>query len=326
MKKQVKPSDITFVLQGPVIKDITILSIQKIKILFPGSQIILSTWENSQLSGIVVDKCILTADPGTTIDAFDKNNQPYFVNINRQILSTFQGIKSVTTKYCVKMRTDNYLEKNSLLEWLFMFEARDKRFSIFNNRIVSSNYFAKEFAKGVRIPYFISDFFQFGETSDLLTLWDIGFYEAYSFNEKIKNKMQHKYYPHRLLHVEQELWLKLLNKFEHIELHDEYGTKQDIEKSYQYMINNIIIVDGDLLGLVVPDRLKEVNYSPYYFYSFERWKWLYEKTFKIDLKVNLGFKLKWSLAYIYNFLTTGYRVKARSYLFHRKDRRQGYSK
>ena len=45
-----------------------------------------------------------------------------------------------------------------------MFNERNSRFSVFNQRIITSNYFAKETFKGAKIPFFISDFFQFGET------------------------------------------------------------------------------------------------------------------------------------------------------------------
>ena len=320
----IQNDQITFVIQGPVIKELTFLSIQQIKKLFPGSPIILSTWEYSILPDVEIDLFIFNQDPGTTIRGYSKANTPFYKNANRQIHSTLQGLKSVKTKYAVKIRTDNYLVKNEFINIFSMFNKRDDRFSIFNKRIITSNYYSKEFDKGARIPFFNSDFFQFGETVDLLTLWDIDYDEAYVFNCALQNQKQHSHSPHRTLHVEQELWLKCLNKFDNIQLHDGYGSKSDIDKSYKYMINNIMIVDGDILGLVVPERLIQNNSFPYPFYTFERWKWLYSKEYKVEAKVNRFFKVKWLLGCAYMFLSKGYRVKMKSYFLHRKDKRRKY--
>ena len=161
-----KDKQITFVLQGPVVEDITKLSIQNIRRLFPNSKIILSTWKKQNLCGISVDRIIENDDPGSTVMAYDKRGNARTTNVNRQIYSTIQGLKAVKTEFAVKMRTDNYLTSSTFISFYSDFSHRDENYALFQQRIVSTDFFAKEVEKGRKIPYFFSDFFHFGLTCD----------------------------------------------------------------------------------------------------------------------------------------------------------------
>ena len=67
------------------------------------------------------------------------------------------------------------------------------------------------------------------------------------------------------------------NRITPTRLIDEHGTSADIVTSRNVMLNNLIIVDGDVLGLEVPERLLQCDDYPYDFYTYQRWQWLYEK-------------------------------------------------
>ncbi|MCE0493755.1 WavE lipopolysaccharide synthesis family protein [Vibrio salinus] len=305
--------DITFVIQGPVIESITKKSIDNVRKLFPSSFIILSTWKGENISNINADLVIENEDPGPTILSYGKDDIARKANINRQICSTLNGLNAVQTEYAVKLRSDNILHSNEFIHYLNKFTKKTSQFSLFDQKIIYSNLFAKEITKGTKIPYFFSDFFHFGKTTDLKKLWSIDLFSNYNFQDRLSGKFQHKQYPMRCSHVEQDLWLAFLSKNtgKPFSLNDEYGANQDIADSYNYMINNIIILDYGMIGLEVPSRLEQPNKFPYEFYSFLRWKWLYESYFNLKSSIPINYKLKWYIGYFYKFIHHGIRYKAK---------------
>ena len=46
------------------------------------------------------------------------------------------------------------------------------------------------------------------------------------------------------------------------------------------MINNLIVVDADILGLQLPERLQQNNGYPYEYHTYQRWQWQYEGVWK----------------------------------------------
>ncbi len=309
-----KFDEITFVIQGVIAPSVTKKSIDTLRTVFPGSSIIISTWEGQEADQLGADLVVYSKDPGPTVFVYSKKDEPVFVNINRQIVSSFFGLNAVKTKYAAKLRSDNILYKADVIKIFEEFPMRRSELSFFNQRLVGSNFYAKEFEKGLRIPFFFSDFFQFGETEDLLKLWSSGLYRDYEFRQKLSGKKQHEDYPNDSVHVEQYIWSNLVNKFVLTKLKDEHGNCNENKKSYEFMINNLIVVDGETLGLEVPERLQQSNGYPYEFLTFQRWKWLYSKEFGIEDKTPLSFKLKWYFSTLKSFLISGVRLKLRKYI------------
>ena len=308
-----KFEEITFVIQGLINPSVTKQSINTLKKIFPGSSIIISTWEGQDADDIGSDLVVYNKDPGSTVFVYSKKDKPVYININRKIVSSFYGLSAVKTKYAAKLRSDNVLYKTDVIKIFERFPMRSSELSFFNERLVCSNFYAKEFEKGLRIPFFFSDFFQFGETEDLLTLWSPDLYQDYEFRPKLSGKKQHENYPNDSVHVEQRIWSNLVSKFTPTELKDEHGNSNENKKSYDFMINNLIVVDGDILGLKVPERLQQSNDYPYEFLTFRRWKWLYSKEFGVEDTTPLSFKLKWYFSTLKSFLKSGVRLKLRKY-------------
>lgn len=74
----IKPKDISVVVQGAINKEITPRCLQSIRTLLPNAEIILSTWEGSDVDGLDYDKLVLNKDPGAVkCDVIDNayNNQ-----------------------------------------------------------------------------------------------------------------------------------------------------------------------------------------------------------------------------------------------------------
>ncbi|MGF1754907.1 WavE lipopolysaccharide synthesis family protein [Vibrio makurazakiensis] len=306
-----KNSEITFVIQGPVSEVRTSESIDAIKKNFPGCQIILSTWKGESINGLQVDEVLFNDDPGASIFVYNKKNEPVYVNINRQIVSSLEGLRRVKTKYAVKLRADNILEKTTVKEIFSSYKLRDERFSIFNSRVVCANFCAREVERGLHMPYFLSDFFYFGETEDLIRFWDTELYSNYEFDSNLSGKKQHVNYPRDSIHVEQMLFTSFLNRYTPTSIFDEHGERSDKLKSRKYMINNFVIVDGSTLGLNVPLRLSQKDSFPYNFFTYSRWKWLYEREYQQGLNVDWKFKVSWYIGRVYSYLQKGWRLQIR---------------
>ncbi|MGF1697585.1 WavE lipopolysaccharide synthesis family protein [Vibrio lamellibrachiae] len=257
-----------------------------------------STWTGEEADDLGADCVVYSEDPGPTIFVYSKKNDPVHVNINRQVVSTVEGLLRVKTKYAAKLRADNILHKTEIMSLFEQFPKRAPQYSVLNNRLICSNFFAKEFEKGLRVPYFFSDFFQFGETDDLLMVWQSELHQDYPFNSKFSGKKQHEDYPNDSVNVEQRIWTNFINKFEPTHLNDEHGCWAERTKSYKYMLNNLMIVDGDILGLEVPKRLEQSNGYPFDLFSFQRWRWLYGKEFGEEASTSLIYKVHWYFSVI----------------------------
>lgn len=115
--KIVNESDITFIVQGGVSdSDSLTRCIQSINKHFPNSKIILSTWKGSDCKKYDIDNLVLSDD--TKIVEYFYKNSNILNNINRQIISSKNGLKKSKTKYSVKLRTDIVFESNKLLKIL----------------------------------------------------------------------------------------------------------------------------------------------------------------------------------------------------------------
>ena len=62
----IKDREISIVLQGPIYKDITSCVCKRMRDIFPEAEIIVSTWEGSDTSGLIYDILLENKDPGGT--------------------------------------------------------------------------------------------------------------------------------------------------------------------------------------------------------------------------------------------------------------------
>ena len=59
-------NDISLVVQGAV-TPVTKAVLNSLRAIFPGAELILSTWEGSALDGLSYDKAVLSPDPGPQV-------------------------------------------------------------------------------------------------------------------------------------------------------------------------------------------------------------------------------------------------------------------
>lgn len=184
----IKNEDITVVIQGAVDKK-TFYLIKSIREYLPGASIILSTWKGTDIEGIDVDTIILNDDPGSE---FGDKNCLIRNNVNRQIVSTREGIKQVKTLYTLKLRSDLLLLDNSFIKYFDLISDREDKYCIFDKKIVVSELYSTKYfeyqidGKKYSMPLLFhpSDWFLFGLTNDIKTIYD---------NAVLMNKNEFRY-------------------------------------------------------------------------------------------------------------------------------------
>jgi len=168
----IKDSDITVVFQGPVLEGSngTARLVHETKKVLPRSRYILSTWIGSEVQDISVDKVILSEDPGELPGIKCHVGTGEFNNINRQMRSTQCGLLEAESEYAIKIRTDCSPDGVGFLVCFKRFYRTDSP-----ARIVVSSMFTIDPAMFEQMPYHISDWFQFGKTTELRSYWSAPF-------------------------------------------------------------------------------------------------------------------------------------------------------
>lgn len=170
----INSKDISVVVQGAINNMETPKCLKSIREFLPGAEIILSTWISSDVTGLDYDVLVLSEDPGNVLMEKYKS-QAVYNNMNRQLLSTQAGLKKVSRKYTLKLRSDLILTQNDFLNYFDKFQNRIEDYKLFERKILTSTLFTRynikspKLKKRVLMPFHISDWWFFGLTEDINT-------------------------------------------------------------------------------------------------------------------------------------------------------------
>ncbi len=255
----------------------------------PNAEIIISTWVGQDTSHLKYDKVVYSKDPGAiTYNDFELKNT--FNNNNRQIVTTYEGLKIATRKYAIKLRSDIQFENTNFINFINKFEKRYK-YIFFEKRIIVPTFFSRNPEK-IPLLFHISDLFQVGLTKDLLNLWDIPQQpepETTRFLDYSKNISNDPYkrnkYKMRYA-SEQYIWSEFCKK-NNLNLTLKYFCEVPlrlIQKSSISIIDNFTILTPQQIGIKLPQRLIHGEKK---LYSFEEWYNLYDKICVKKSKIRL---------------------------------------
>lgn len=188
---KLKSSLLTFVIQGSIKrKEEVKQSISSVRFFFPDSKIILSTWEGSDYSNLDFDELVLSKDT-PLVSRFYKNLS-IENNINRQIISTINGLRKVHTKFAAKIRTDIVLKSDNLLKILTQANERSIN-SFFSSKIIIP-YDLSVNPYRVKLLFHFNDWFVAGRTSDLRKLYNIPLMSMKDLNYNLKPLKKYNFY------------------------------------------------------------------------------------------------------------------------------------
>lgn len=291
-------SDITVVLQGSTLgefnnKRCIEYSIASIKKMLPESKIILSTWEGENISEYLfkqVDKVVFNKDPGFKTRNSKPDGKPN--NVNRQIVSTINGLREVETKYAMKMRTDFVLTHRGFLNYFDMYSEFDKEFQIFEKRVLCLMLgSARPYGDYWNLPFHVSDFCTFGLTSDLLKLYDIPLMtdeEADWLN--IHSDLAPGYWAKNKFGAEQHIWVNSLMK-NGVDVKCKFCvdiSEEIAEQSDRCLVNNFCPLPFSVFGIQpLKKNLKAKSWIKYYteYYTPNEWLGLYKEYCDKNVKI-----------------------------------------
>lgn len=157
------------VMQGPICvkEDFTVRTVKYYRDIYKEAVIIVSTWEGESPQAIKT-----LEDMGAVLVRSKLPEKSGILNLNYQIVSTLAGIqkaKELHIRYVAKTRTDQRLGRPFIFEYLLNllnhFPGGDPHLQ--KSRIISlsMNY------GNLFTPYFMSDFFYFGQVGDIEKLY-----------------------------------------------------------------------------------------------------------------------------------------------------------
>lgn len=163
--------DLAILLQGPVGDGCQVIKyINFYKSTYPKAHIIVSTWKDEESDTI---RRIKNSDVIVVLN--DKPEYSGILNVNYQIVSTLAGIKKaeeIGARVIAKTRTDQCICKrnvfNSLDSILDSFPVKPDDKLINRRIVVMPTYYGNMFT-----PYFMSDFFYYGDVADLKMMFEI---------------------------------------------------------------------------------------------------------------------------------------------------------
>ncbi len=251
---------ISVIVQGPIHhqESLTKRVLESVRTHLPNAELILSTWKGSEVSGLDCDVLLLNDDPG----AINSNNN-INRNVNRQIVSTRNGLEKAMRRYTMKLRTDTLLTGTDFLEVFDRDPERRDDFKVFQHKVVIPTLYTRNplylnIHTGTSHFFHPSDIFQFGLASDLFLLWDIPLATHNTVSKMVP---------------EQYIWTACLKKF--IKDIDYFGLHlfESLKVCQITLANNFVVETPTNLGIKYPQRL--LGNAVYTCYTYNQVRDLY---------------------------------------------------
>jgi hypothetical protein len=278
LNMDIKNEDLTFVIQGPIIKgsdNLTTSSlVNEVEKFYPGSVIILSTWKEQDLSefrGRV--QLIESVDPGGQVGWLQSGTQN---NVNRQIVSTINGLCAVKTRYAIKIRTDAIIKGDQVRKLLIKRPQRsmDTDFDILRELVIISNVTSYNPRFQIRRIHHPCDWFFAGLTQDLLNIWNIPLMPQEWFQwfsqegtrsiGALNTDQDCRFDP------EEYIWSQFLGKNQRIQFENSFDvTDANLQCSEKYIARNLQIYPNSFLGIDSMTHPESSKILPFSYSTFD---------------------------------------------------------
>ena len=270
--------DLTFIVQGQAIgpkqKLFAKRSCASIRQFFPAAQIVLSTWSEQEAEGIIYDELVVNVDPGAEI-AIDSSKT--LNNVNRQLLSTKEGLKLSKTKFSVKVRSDIVFSNNNLKNLLESRPIKKTRYQedVLEQYVIVTNVTSINPRISLVLPHHPCDWIYAGLTSDLLKIWDIDLmpkqWFRYYKNHAWPTDVWHETNYLSLFRPESYIWSTFLRNQDLIKFSGSFNNStENILISEKYFALNLMVETNKSLGIKsVKNKITKITLIP----SYTRKEW-----------------------------------------------------
>lgn len=161
------------VIQGPLIthRNYTLNSVRYYRELFPGVGLIVSTWDDEDVSQLRA-----LESSGAHVLAGPKPGCPGPANINLQLTSTLRGLEAARDggwKWSVRSRSDQRIHSRESLALLYGLWTTHPLPDPYAGSRISGRIVVGSLDSFRYRMYGVSDQFHFGDTNDLVTYWEM---------------------------------------------------------------------------------------------------------------------------------------------------------
>ena len=292
MLPHLQPSNqyISVVVQGPVIgrssdppdQRWTWSALESARKILPGAEIILSTWKGSDLMDLVADCILENEDPGATA----YYNSEAQNNVNRQIISTREGIKASSRPFVLKIRSETVIAHDGFRKYFSRYPQRCSS-QVVRERVVActiGSYIPREVY--FHSCYDPSDWFYFGKREDVLDIWDIPLApepetSLWFLTHPFPNGVQECRIKMRYAN-EQYVWVTFLRKHHPVAFDSFWEARDDaVRASEESLAANLILISPRQAGLhslkyPVSYTYGMIDHIRQGCYTHQHWKVLYE--------------------------------------------------
>jgi len=251
--QKITSHDVSVIVQGPVVSGsdheiTTAKSLQSIREYLPAAEIILSTWNVAETTGLDFDQLVISTDPGA-----QRRPDGLPFNLNRQITSTLAGLAKATRPFAVKMRTDCALTGDAFLSLPRQQPPRFEKTRIFSERVLIIEIYTRNSVDQPPHLFHPSDIFQFGRSADLRTLWDC---ELHANSQVGPTCSTWRFSP------EQFIWLSCLRRVGGLNFclpHFQAFSMRLAVESEISIVNNFAIYSCATANVTLPPKLQRSN-------------------------------------------------------------------
>ncbi len=277
---------ISFIVQGQI-SNLTKKTTTSIRLFFPQSTIIISTWKNNKIDDLDYDSLILSDDPGG-VEAKVSGGS---VNTLRQIISTSEGLKKCNTEYVAKIRSDMIFYGNNLPLYYEKYKNFERNSEIFSSRVLILENGTLNPRGLYEMPYHFGDWFYFGKTKDIKKIFDINFSKEdelknafYWKNRNFpKNNINKKYYM-RFRSETILTYFHIKKKIKNILLHSNDVSSDNIKQSEFHLVNDYLLASMKSIQLKNLKHSRTSSLSSWVRYSHQEWIMLHNIFFTEENK------------------------------------------
>jgi len=282
-KSTIDPKEISVVVRGLIVgndqadekKKFTKRSLASVRKYLPGAQIILSSWEGSDVSGLDYDDLVLTK-PLDGLYTMSPNGKPKLMAVNNQITTSQNGLKKVRGEYTLNMRSDMILAGAGFIDYFIKYnEGGDGE--LFKKKVVVLPTYNPR--RPTKYLFNICDWFFFGLTEDIKNLFDIPLMNE----DAMRGEKINGYYPwDKNFESEQYIWTTFLKKYKDINFpYNYYFTEEALKSSEESYARNTIMVPAHKAKIMCL-RMPHAGYGAYPIlshglYTFNEYKKMYNR-------------------------------------------------
>ncbi|MFV0557819.1 MAG: WavE lipopolysaccharide synthesis family protein [Enterococcus sp.] len=287
---------VAVVLQGPITTkdDFTLETVRIYRKYYPDMPLIISTWDDTN-EGLVTQLRNL----GVEVVLSKRPEKSGLGNMNFQLVSSQKGIlkaKALGCQYVLKSRSDQRLTKMNAIPYLLSLLANfQPKNNCLNQRIITHG---SSCPGSMLFPYYISDFFFFGNIDDMVNLFSITLSNVsnqdFDWRKKDTFGATTRYEFMKKTAPEIEIFRKFIVEKLGLDFQETVGGY------WQFVTDNLITLSTDDIGLLWPkydESRDESNFNPLisrenkginqsqYSWDFMNWLSLYSGQYEVTKEV-----------------------------------------